>query len=63
LIGVCSSGLDTATISETTRKMDQRPEAAFKKPRASIEALARRKYPLGELESENSVAITTQDAT
>jgi transcriptional regulator with XRE-family HTH domain len=40
-----------------------RPEAAFKKHRASIEALARRKYLLGELESENSVVITTQDVT
>lgn len=38
-----------------------RPEAAFKKHRASIEALARRKYLLGELESEGSVVITTQD--
>ena len=42
---------------------DARPEAAFKKYRAAIEALARRKYLLGELESENSVVITTQDVT
>lgn len=40
-----------------------RPEAAFKKHRPSIEALARRKYLLGQLESEGSVLITTQDVT
>ncbi|MBI1868551.1 MAG: DUF1488 family protein [Methylocystis sp.] len=38
-----------------------RPEAAFKKHRPAIEALARRKYLLGQLESENTVVIATQD--
>jgi transcriptional regulator with XRE-family HTH domain len=39
-----------------------RPEAAFNKHRAEIEALARRKYLGGQIESDGSVLITTQDA-
>ena len=38
-----------------------RPEAAFKKHRPEIEALARRKYILGEREPDGSVLIRTLD--
>lgn len=38
-----------------------RPEAAFKKYRAAIEALARRKYLLGWREPDGSVLIRTGD--
>lgn len=38
-----------------------RPEAAFKKHRTEIEALARRKYILGEREPDGSVLIRTLD--
>jgi transcriptional regulator with XRE-family HTH domain len=38
-----------------------KPEAAFKKYRADIEALARRKYLLGQLEADGSVLLRTQD--
>jgi transcriptional regulator with XRE-family HTH domain len=40
-----------------------RPEAAFKKHRTEIEALARRKYILGEREPDGSVLIRTLDLT
>jgi Protein of unknown function (DUF1488) len=39
----------------------RRPEAAFKKHRPEIEALARRKYLLGQLEPDGSVLIRTLD--
>jgi transcriptional regulator with XRE-family HTH domain len=38
-----------------------RPEAAFKKYRDAIQALARRRYLLGQLESDGSVLIRTND--
>ena len=38
-----------------------RPEAAFKKHRAAIETLARRRYLLGHREPDGSVMIRTQD--
>jgi len=38
-----------------------RPEAAFKKHRTEIEALARRKYVLGRREPDGSVLIRTLD--
>jgi transcriptional regulator with XRE-family HTH domain len=38
-----------------------RPEAAFKKHRPEIEALARKKYLTGQRESESTVLIKTQD--
>lgn len=38
-----------------------RPEAAFKKYRSDIEALARKKYLLGQLEPDGSVLIRTED--
>jgi Fic family protein len=38
-----------------------RPEAAFKKYRADIEALAQRKYLLGDLEPDDSILIRTGD--
>ncbi len=38
-----------------------RPEAAFKKHREQIEALARRKYLLGRRESDGTILITTHD--
>lgn len=38
-----------------------RPEAAFKKYRSDIEALARRKYLLGQLETDGSVLIRTEE--
>lgn len=38
-----------------------RPEAAFKKHRSEIEALARRKYILGRLEPDGSVLIRTAE--
>lgn len=38
-----------------------RPEAAFKKHRQEIEALARKKYLRGQRESDGTVLITTQD--
>ena len=40
-----------------------RPEAAFKKHRSEIEALARRKYLLGHREPDGSVLIRTEDVT
>ncbi len=40
-----------------------RPEAAFKKYRLQIEALARRKYLLGRTEPDGSVLIRTLDIT
>lgn len=39
-----------------------RPEAAFKKHRPEIEALARKKYLRGQRESDGTVLVTTQDA-
>ena len=39
------------------------PEAAFKKYRADIEALARRKYLLGQLEPDGAVLIRTNEIT
>jgi transcriptional regulator with XRE-family HTH domain len=38
-----------------------RPEAAFKKHRSAIEALARRKHLLGRREADSSVLIRTHD--
>jgi len=38
-----------------------RPEAAFKKYRRDIEALARRKYLSGQLEPDGSLLIRTSD--
>jgi transcriptional regulator with XRE-family HTH domain len=38
-----------------------RPEAAFKKHRGEIEARARRKYSLGQRESDGSILIRTLD--
>jgi hypothetical protein len=38
-----------------------RPDAAFKKYRSEIEALARRKYLLDQLESDGSVLIRTDE--
>jgi transcriptional regulator with XRE-family HTH domain len=38
-----------------------KPEAAFKKYRRDIEALARRKYLSGQRESDGSVLLRTQD--
>jgi transcriptional regulator with XRE-family HTH domain len=38
-----------------------RPEAAFQKHRAEIEAFARRKYLTGQLESDGSIVIRTGD--
>ena len=38
-----------------------RPEAAFKKHREEIEALARRKYLHGQKESDGTVLIKTQE--
>jgi transcriptional regulator with XRE-family HTH domain len=38
-----------------------RPEAAFKKHREEIEALARRKYLVGQKESDGTVLIKTQE--
>jgi transcriptional regulator with XRE-family HTH domain len=38
-----------------------RPEAAFKKHRSVIEALARRKYLSGRIEHDGTVVIKTQD--
>ena len=38
-----------------------RPKAALKKYRSDIEALARRKYLLGHLESDGSLLIRTGD--
>jgi transcriptional regulator with XRE-family HTH domain len=38
-----------------------RPQAAFEKHRDDIEALARRKYLRGQLESDKSVAIRTTE--
>jgi len=38
-----------------------RPDAAFKKYRSDIEALARKKYLLGQLEPDGSVLIRTND--
>jgi transcriptional regulator with XRE-family HTH domain len=40
-----------------------RPDAAFKKHRHEIEALARRKYLLGQKESDGSVLIKTNEIT
>jgi len=40
-----------------------RPEVAFKKHRPEIEALARRKYLLGQKESDGSVLIKTNEIT
>lgn len=40
-----------------------RPDAAFKKHRHEIEALARRKYLLGQKESDGSVLIKTHEIT
>jgi transcriptional regulator with XRE-family HTH domain len=38
-----------------------RPEAAFRKHRIAIEALARRKYLLGQMERDGTVLIRTED--
>jgi transcriptional regulator with XRE-family HTH domain len=38
-----------------------RPEAAFKKHREEIEALARRKYLVGQKESDGTVLIRTEE--
>ena len=38
-----------------------RPEAAFKKHRPEVEALARRKYLQGQQQPDGTVLITTQD--
>ena len=38
-----------------------RPEAAFKKYRSAIEALARRKYLLGQREDDGTVLIRTEE--
>ena len=38
-----------------------RPDAAFKKHRREIEGLARRKYLLGQKETDGSVVIKTLD--
>ena len=38
-----------------------RPEAAFKKYRSDIEALARKKYVLGQLEPDGSVLLKTNE--
>ena len=38
-----------------------RPEAAFKKSRAEIEALAKRRYLLGNIEPDGSVLLKTLD--
>jgi hypothetical protein len=40
-----------------------RPPAAFEKHRNEIEALARRKYLRGQLESDKSVLIRTSEVT
>jgi hypothetical protein len=40
-----------------------RPQAAFKKHRPAIEALARRKYLLGRQEPDGSVLVRTLDVT
>jgi transcriptional regulator with XRE-family HTH domain len=40
-----------------------RPEAAFKKHRAEIEALVRRKYLQGQLEADGTVLLKTLDLT
>lgn len=40
-----------------------RPEAAFEKHRAAIEAIARRKYLRGQLEPDKSVSIQTGEIT
>jgi hypothetical protein len=38
-----------------------RPEAAFKKYRPAIEALARRKYLVGQAEEDGTVLLKTDD--
>lgn len=40
-----------------------RPDAAFQKYRTEIEALARRKYILGQLEPDGSILIRTNEIT
>jgi len=39
----------------------RRPDAAFAKYRPVIEALARRKYLLGQLEPDGTVLLRTED--
>jgi len=50
-----------ALVDHFSEKDRLRPEAAFKKHRAEIEALARKKYLLGQIRPDGAVLIETQD--